>query len=168
MSSSYSTSNSSDYSEESDSLKYNPGGEILNDKYLLISELGSGTFSTVWLAYNINNKKYCAVKIQDSNEIETGLEESKLLNRFKNERCPYINKLIESFHHRTEYGEHICMVSDLMAGSLYDITESGKYSNGFPLFVVPSIVPPRWVIPRTVLGLRGMSPSSSGISMSPT
>ena len=34
------------------------------------------------------------------------------------------------------------------------------YLSGFPAFVVPMIVPPRWVMPRTASGVRGMRPPS--------
>lgn len=133
-SSRYSSRNSSINSHNIDdhSIEFNPVGCILNNKYLLISELGYGGFATVWLAYNINSKKYFAIKIQDSGEIKTGEEEVKLFNKFTNEQCPYINKIIETFYHKMEYGIHICMVFELMAGSLFDIMEMGRYSKGIP------------------------------------
>src|SRR5207247_1360073 len=45
-----------------------------------------------------------------------------------------------TFYHQMDYGKHICMVFDLMAGSLYDIMKVGKYTKGFPLNIVKIIV----------------------------
>ena len=131
----YSNSESTSDSE-SNFEEYSLIGEILKNTYILIYELGSGTFATVWLAYNISNKKFYAIKIHDYGEDETAYEEISFFTKLKNESCPYINKLVESFEHENS----ICMVFDLMAGSLYDIMKIGRYKNGFNLNYVKKIV----------------------------
>jgi hypothetical protein len=45
--------------------------------------------------------------------------------------------------------------------SLPSLCRTG-YLSGLPALVVPMIVPPRWVIPRTRSGVSGISPPSSG------
>lgn len=138
--SSYSKRSTGSTKSTKHTIEFDPIGEVLNSKYVLISELGSGSFATVWLAYNMDNKKYYAIKIQDSDQIDIGIEEAKLFNRFKNESSPYINKIIDTFYHKMEYGNHICMVLELMAGSLYDIMKVGRYSKGFPLHITKIIL----------------------------
>ena len=75
--SSYSSDSSSSLS--SDEKDYQDSnlqlsGKILR-KYNFISELGRGSYSIVWLAYNIENNNYYAVKVQNSEDYEDGLSE---------------------------------------------------------------------------------------------
>ena len=116
-------------------------GELLNNKYLLIHQIGSGSFATVWLSLNTNNNKYHAIKIQDADEYDSGKEEVNLCIKFNNSKCQFINTINEHFEYRDKNGEtHVCMVFELLAGSLYDIIRVGKYSHGFPLNIVKSII----------------------------
>lgn len=130
-------SDSSSYKEYNiDELK----GEILNNKYLLITQIGSGAFSTVWLSLNIKNQKYNAIKIQNMEEFETGIDEIDILKKFSNEKCPYINIMTDNFIYEIEEGSFVCMVFELLAGSIYDIIRVGKYSNGLPLNTVKTVI----------------------------
>ena len=116
-------------------------GEILNNKYLLIYQIGSGSFATVWLSLNMQNNNYYAIKIQDADEYESGKEEVTLCSKFKNSKCQFINTLNDHFEYKDLDGDvHVCMVFELLAGSLYDIIRVGKYSQGFPLNTVKIII----------------------------
>jgi serine/threonine-protein kinase SRPK3 len=115
-------------------------GCILNNKYITIYEIGSGAFSTVWLAYNFKNKKYYAIKIQFSDDYDAGLDEVSILEALNKYKCPYLNALIEHFIIKDEFGKNICMVFDLCAGSLYDIMKYGKHSKGLELSIVKKII----------------------------
>lgn len=42
--------------------------EILNNKYVIVKKLGWGHFSTVWLAFNVQDKKLYALKILRSHK----------------------------------------------------------------------------------------------------
>jgi len=142
LSNSYSNSSNSESSddyriENHDDFK----GNVLNNKYILINQIGSGSFATVWLALNIKDNSYCAIKMQDSDEIESGKEEINLLKKFNNSKCQFINTINDHFEYKNEDGDtFVCMVFDLLAGSLYDIIRIGKYSNGLPLNAVKSII----------------------------
>ena len=137
LSESSESSSLDDYkTHDSDELK----GELLNGKYLLITKIGSGAFATVWLSLNTQTNKYFAIKIQDADEFENGIDEVDLLKTFSKEKCPYINTLIEHFIYKVNGGSHVCMVFELLAGSLYDIIRVGKYSCGLPLGTVKLIV----------------------------
>lgn len=134
MSSTESTYSSS--SSEDNTFK----GLILNNKYLILYKLGEGSFASVWLALNVASKKYYAIKMQHYEDYESAMEEIDLLKKFKDEKCEYVNRLVESFKYKHEDDEYMCMVLELMAGSLYDITKRGTYSKGLPLPTVKKVI----------------------------
>jgi serine/threonine-protein kinase SRPK3 len=114
----------------------------LNGEYILLKNIGSGAYSSVWLTYSVKTKKYFAIKIHDpdcESEAITELFMLKKLNQFSNN---YFIKLADNFKiESTEEGKmHVCMVFDLMSCSVYDLIKSGKYSNGLPFDVVIKIV----------------------------
>ena len=123
-------------------------GEIIGKKYILIEEIGSGSYSTVWLSYNFKNKIFYAIKIQSPDEYESGLDEIELLKNLNDNKCKYLNKLKDNFIHiKTIYDnsvedqiKSVCMVFDLMVGSIYDIMDNGKYTNGLPILCVKKII----------------------------
>lgn len=55
--------------------------EILNGRYYMIRKLGWGHFSTVWLSWDLNSKRFVALKVVKSADhfTETALDEVKLL-----------------------------------------------------------------------------------------
>ena len=119
-----------DLSESSSYEEYNIEelkGDTLNGKYLLINKIGSGAFSTVWLSLNIKNQKYYAIKIQNMEDFDAGINEIDILKKFYNEKCPYISNMVDNFIYEIEDGSFACMVFELLAGSVYDIIRIGKY-----------------------------------------
>jgi serine/threonine protein kinase len=102
-------------------------GSIINNTYILLHKLGSGSFAQVWLAYKINfplepnnknnqqNKnEFCALKIQNYDEYENGKKEREIFNKLnqvitirkketsknKDIYCndySYINTILDSF-----------------------------------------------------------------------
>src|ERR1700747_2715209 len=48
-------------------------GQLLKSKYVLLTDIGHGNDNSVWLSYNIINKKFYAIKIHRPME---GLEEN--------------------------------------------------------------------------------------------
>lgn len=107
-------------------------GEILKNRYVIIKKLGKGSYATVWLAYDVIDNKMFAIKIQNPDDFEEGEDEIKLFNKLKSTKCKYFNTLRENFIHKDGEDEYICMVSDLYAGSLYDISKQGVYYDGYP------------------------------------
>jgi serine/threonine protein kinase len=45
---------------------------------MLLYKIGYGSFSSVWLTYNIEDNKFYAMKIQTPDDYEEGLEELKI------------------------------------------------------------------------------------------
>ena len=79
MSSKENTNNSlsdDDIIEHSENLELE--GKILG-KYNILSELGKGSYSIVWLGYSIENNKFYAIKIQTPFEYIDAENESKVI-----------------------------------------------------------------------------------------
>lgn len=131
---SYSSDQSSSSSLNEDTLR----GELLNKKYVVIHKIGKGAFSTVWLCVDIHTQKYYAIKIQNIDDYDSGLCEIDILKKLKT-TCKQINNLLDSFEYDTGDGVHICMVFELLAGSVYDIMKYGEYSKGLPVQTAKSI-----------------------------
>ena len=116
-------------------------GDIINS-YNILLELGSGAYSRVWLAYNISDCKYYAIKVQNSDDYEDGKDEIKILRKIGN-RCQYINRLkdtfIESRFVDSKIEKFACSVFELCAGNLDSLARKGKYKNGYPIQIVKNI-----------------------------
>jgi serine/threonine protein kinase len=125
-------------------------GVILDGKFLLLYQLGKGTFAKVWLVYNIIEKKYFALKVQNASSYNDGKEEVKNLKKIFNLQCPHINKMIGNFTCDSKRGSHVCMIFDLMTGSLFDLLDEGKYKYGFSIEFVKKVTK------QILLGLNDM------------
>jgi serine/threonine protein kinase len=149
---------SSDESEMSSDDEYygNNGeefrGNILNNDYTLIEKIGFGSYSSVWLAFSIKRKDYFAVKIQNCEDYEEGLEELKILKKIKELENNDLIKLIEGFEiskketinkkikkgRKTfnkkviEINKFICMILPLKACSTYSLIKEGRFKYGLP------------------------------------
>lgn len=126
---------SSTFSEEKNLI-----GTILNNKYVLLYELGRGAFAKVYLSLNISSKQYYAIKMQDEEELDSAIEEVNLLKKFSLEKCKYLNTIVEHFEINIDETKYMAMVLQLMAGSAYDIIRIGSYSKGLQLNTVKSII----------------------------
>lgn len=107
-------------------------GVLLKNKYIIIKKLGKGSYATVWLSYDIINNDMVAIKTQNPKDFDEGEDEINLFNKLKLTKCKYFNTLKEHFIHKDGEDEYICMVSELYAGSLYDISKQGIYYDGYP------------------------------------
>lgn len=144
-SSNYTDTESSNYSEYSseDDNKYNLHnleGEILNN-YNIIYELGRGGFSIVWLGYNISDCKYYAIKVQNSDDYEDGIDEIRIMKKLKHKN---INQMKDYFIEKryNNYGEeqkYVCSVYDVFCGNIDGIARKGKYPNGYPSHIVKQL-----------------------------
>ena len=109
-------------------------GDIINN-YNIIALLGKGAYSLVWLAYNVSDGKYYALKVQNPNDFDDGKDEIRILKQIpKDEK--YINKLVEYFIETRIIDDKpvnfICSVYDLCCGNLDGLARKGKYKKGYP------------------------------------
>lgn len=98
------------------------GGET----FVLINEIGLGAYASVWMCYSVNKKELYAIKIFKQKEKNVAKKEILLQEHFKKMGI----KNTVNAHASFEHGGQICIVFDLMAGSLYDLIEKGGMDNG--------------------------------------
>ena len=137
---SYYSYNSYDSYDSESNDKIDVKGKILNEKYLIITKLGCGAFATVWLSYDIKNKSFYAIKIQNADSSDEGMEEVSIYKKINNSDCVYLNNMVDDFKLMTDFGFNICMVFELMAGSVYDLIKCNEFKNGLPLNMVKKII----------------------------
>ena len=113
-------------------------GKILKH-YNILYELGRGAFSIVWLAYNINNNNYYALKVQTPEEYKVGIDEIKFVNKLP-ENPNVFNNIYESFIEIQNNLKYLCSVWHLHASNIDNLLRKGKYTNGFPLHIVKIIM----------------------------
>jgi hypothetical protein len=119
-----------DYSQNGDELI----GEVINNKFFLLYKIGYGSFSSVWLTYDISDDKFYAMKIQTPNDYDEGIQELKIYDMIQkickeNESLMTIKQYFIMVKDEKKY---VCMLMDLMAGTLYDVIKTDKYNNGLP------------------------------------
>jgi serine/threonine-protein kinase SRPK3 len=139
---SYHSSGSSSYiSSSSENNNIDLTGDIINN-YNIISQLGKGSYSRVWLAYNISDNKYYALKVQNPDDFSDGKDEIKILKKIPSNEN-YINRLVEYFVETRFVNDtptnFICSVYNLCAGNLDGLSRKGKYKNGYPEHIVKKI-----------------------------
>ncbi|KAJ6190004.1 hypothetical protein N7519_000025 [Penicillium mononematosum] len=107
-------------------LDYRPGGyhpvalgDVFNCQYKVIRKLGEGSYSTVWLARDLNG--YVALKILVS-AISGSTTELRILRHITEvalvEGIRYITRLLDKFEHRGPNGVHKCLVFEPMGPSV--------------------------------------------------
>lgn len=136
MDTSDSDSNYSSSNESQDNLDLT--GKILNN-YNVIYEIGKGADAIVWLAFNINDSKYYAIKVNEPNEYKKGSQEFKFLKKL-DARLPFFNHLKESFVEQVGNKKYACGVFDLHTGNLDAIVRKGEFQDGLPVDKVKKIM----------------------------
>ncbi|XP_025763159.1 SRSF protein kinase 1b isoform X1 [Oreochromis niloticus] len=121
-------------------------GDLFNGRYHVIRKLGWGHFSTVWLAWDIQEKCFVAMKVVKSAEhyTETALDEIKLLKSVRNTdpSDPYREKvvqLLDDFKISGMNGTHVCMVFEVLGYHLLKWIIKSNYQ-GLPSPCVKSII----------------------------
>ncbi|KAK3324458.1 kinase-like domain-containing protein [Cercophora scortea] len=113
---------------------YHPGGyhpvhlgDVFNNgQYKVIRKLGDGSFSTVWLARDLRNSRYVALKILVS-EISASTTELRILHHLAQvapvEGARYITQLLDEFEHHGPNGTHKCLVFEPMGPTVNTMVE---------------------------------------------
>ncbi|XP_060926310.1 SRSF protein kinase 3-like [Limanda limanda] len=120
--------------------------EIFVDRYQVVRKLGWGHFSTVWLCWDMERRRFVALKVVKSAQIytETALDEIKLLkcvrdSDSKDPKRERIVHLIDDFRISGANGEHVCMVLEVLGHQLLRWIVKSNYT-GLPLPCVKSIL----------------------------
>ena len=152
---------------QEDILEYKKGGyhpvivgECYLNRYTIISKLGWGQFSTVWLSKDNTSNSFTALKIQKSSNrcTEAAMEEIQILTKISKsindpiwlqsltdysipliQRNNFIVSLLSHFIHKGTNGSHVCMVFEILGVNLLDLIKLYNYK-GIPLPIVKNIV----------------------------
>ncbi|OOF96593.1 hypothetical protein ASPCADRAFT_206767 [Aspergillus carbonarius ITEM 5010] len=138
-----------DQSPYYDPERYYPArvGEIICNRYRIISKLGWGTSSTVWLAKDTNrwawqSNRYVTLKItncgkEEQNSAYEEVEMSQQISRLRSnhEGRRYVRLVKEAFEIQGRLGNHLCLVFEPLREPLWLL---GKHlgSNGVPSAVL--------------------------------
>ncbi|XP_024282637.1 SRSF protein kinase 2 isoform X3 [Oncorhynchus tshawytscha] len=121
-------------------------GAIFIDRYQVVKKLGWGHFSTVWLGWDIEKRRFVALKVVKSGPTftETGLDEIKLLKCVRDSdpsdpKRDTVVQLIDDFKVSGVNGEHVCMVLEVLGHQLLKWIIKSNYT-GLPLPCVKSIL----------------------------
>ncbi|GAB0100737.1 SRSF protein kinase 1 [Sergentomyia squamirostris] len=121
-------------------------GDLFQERYHVTRKLGWGHFSTVWLCWDLKDKRYVALKIVKSapHFTETAKDEIKILKavRDSDPADPFRNKtvqLLNDFKIHGVNGAHICMVFEVLGHNLLKLILKSNY-RGIPLPNVKSII----------------------------
>lgn len=139
--------------EQEDSRDYCRGGycpvsigDVFNSRYYVIRKLGWGHFSTVWLCWDLCEKRYIALKLvkSASQYTETAVDEIKLLKSVRNSdpndvQREKIVQLLDDFTISSVNGAHICMIFEVMGHNLLKLIIQSSYQ-GLSLNNVKSII----------------------------
>ncbi|KAJ8265088.1 hypothetical protein COCON_G00141870 [Conger conger] len=143
----------SDDEEQEDPSDYCRGGyypvkigDLFNGRYHVVRKLGWGHFSTVWLCWDLQRKRFVALKVVKSAQhyTETALDEIKLLRcvRDSDPSDPHretIVQLIDDFKISGVNGVHVCMVLEVLGHQLLKFIIKSNYM-GLPLICVKAII----------------------------
>ncbi|XP_063701587.1 SRSF protein kinase 3 [Culicoides brevitarsis] len=120
-------------------------GDLFLNRYHVTRKLGWGHFSTVWLCWDFEDKRYVALKIVKSapHFTETARDEIKILRsvRESDPNDPKRNKtvqLLNDFKITGVNGTHICMVFEVLGHNLLKLILKSNY-RGIPLQNVKTI-----------------------------
>jgi len=116
-----------DIIDQSDNLDLE--GSILN-KYNILTELGRGMYSIVWLAFCIENNKYYAIKVQHPNQYKEGIEENNFVKSLPN--SDIFNTIICDFKEVRDNKKYLCTVYNLQCSNLDCVIRKSKYDDGLP------------------------------------
>ncbi|XP_018103698.1 SRSF protein kinase 1 S homeolog isoform X3 [Xenopus laevis] len=143
----------SDDDEQEDPNDYCKGGyhhvkigDLFCGRYHVIRKLGWGHFSTVWLSWDLQTKRFVAMKVVKSAEhyTETALDEIKLLRSVRNTDPNDPNRervvqLLDDFKISGANGTHVCMVFEVLGHHLLKWIIKSNYQ-GLPLPCVKNII----------------------------
>ena len=134
---------SEDYSSSSDENLENSDNIDLTGKiiknYNVICELGRGSFSIVWLVYNIINNNFYALKVQNPNEYKDGLSEIKFVQKLPTNPSIF-NNIIEYFTEEKNKKKYLCSIWELKCTNIDGLLRKGDFTNGFDFNMVITIM----------------------------
>jgi len=114
--------------ESKDSEEYDQlAGELLNNRYILLKFISYGTFSNVYLSYDITCDRFVVLKIQNTDSYKDALDEFQIMKVLCKSGHPGIIQLLDSFSIEIDSETHFCFVLELLGPDIYTVlNEIGK------------------------------------------
>jgi serine/threonine-protein kinase SRPK3 len=100
-------------------------GKIIRN-YNVIYELGRGAYSIVWLVYSIVNNKYYALKVQDPDDFNDGMQEVLFVKKLPKNLNVY-NHIVEYFINTTNNKKYLCSVWELHCFNIDTLLRKSNY-----------------------------------------
>lgn len=119
-------------------------GECFHQRYYALRKLGWGHYSTVWLCFDTQRDRYCAVKVIKSAELyaESARQEVLLLRHLSQFNWhPLRNRVVnmtDNFAIHGVNGKHQCIVFDGLGENMLMLIQRSGYQ-GLPLYNVKQI-----------------------------
>lgn len=132
----YLSTSSDENNQQNENLQLE--GNILKN-YNIICEIGRGAYSIVWLAFNITNNNFYALKVQDPSEFKAGKQEIEFVEKLPKSPAVF-NNIIESFIEIKNSKKYLCSVWELHCSNIDCLLRKGNYTDGFPIDIVKKIM----------------------------
>lgn len=118
-------------------------GDIYKNRYHVVSKLGWGYFSTVWLCWDSETNGFVAMKVQKSASQykDAAMDEIEILTILRNTEDAnknYVVQLVDFFEHQGPNGKHVCMVFEHLGENLLSLIRKHDF-RGLPLPLVKTI-----------------------------
>jgi len=123
------TGSSDDESSSNDSIKYVDFIGKTIENYLFLTKIGNGVSSNVYIAFNLINNCFFAIKVINPDDIEIGESELEILLKVRKLHNTNFSNIVSHFQYKYDDDTYLCMVFELMACSLYDIIKQSIYSD---------------------------------------
>lgn len=104
---------------EDDSIDWT--GHIINNKYIILNQLGHGSYCTVWNTYDIESKNLYAFKIYNLDDTEDGLNEKNILDIIKSYKLNNVILYNKSFEYEYDENKYLIFIMEQCGYSLNEI-----------------------------------------------
>ena len=94
-------------------------GEIFSNKYICLKYLGKGTFSRVWLVYDLVTNNFLAMKMVYSKYSEDAEHEIEMYRNLGS-KYNHVTRFYDSFI----FNDQICLITELMGVCLLDFVKN--------------------------------------------
>ncbi|KAK3116860.1 hypothetical protein LTR53_002354 [Teratosphaeriaceae sp. CCFEE 6253] len=100
-------------------------GDVFNDRYRIVTKLGYGSASTVWLCHDAHKEgEYVALKIYiNRSKVHRELPIYTHINSLASQHGgeSHVRRLLDSFQLNGPHGKHICLVHEAMGMTLDEL-----------------------------------------------
>ena len=106
-------------SDDEEEVSKNITGRFFNNRYFCLKYLGRGTFSRVWLVYDLQESKFRAMKMHFPEFYEDASHEIKVMKKLNN-KDNQNSRVVKMYDYFVD-GKSMCVIYELMGKCLLDI-----------------------------------------------